>query len=69
VVGEMPADELVSVQKDRERRVKPIPSRAAESETVKPLPFLVRNSKPKRNIREDRTSNILNRVLRRTRRG
>ncbi|MDB2399640.1 hypothetical protein N9W01_00080 [bacterium] len=69
VVREMPADELVSVQKDRERRVKPIPSRAAESETVKPLPFLVRNSKPKRNIREDRTSNILNRVLRRTRRG
>lgn len=69
VVREMPADELVSVQKDRERRAKPIPSRAAESETVKPLPFLVRNSKPKRNIREDRTSNILNRVLRRTRRG
>lgn len=69
LVRQMPADELVSVQKDRERKVKPMPSRAVESQTVKPLPFLVRNSKPKRNIREDKTSNILNRVLRRTRRG
>jgi hypothetical protein len=67
VVRQMPVDELVSVQKDRERRVKPLPSKASESQTLRPLPFVPRNTKPKLPLREDRGRNILNSILKRRR--
>jgi|11_taG_2_1085331.scaffolds.fasta_scaffold00974_7 hypothetical protein len=67
IVRQMPVDELVSVQKDRERKVKPLPSDASENQTLRPLPFVPRNTKPKLQIREDRGRNILNSILKRRR--
>jgi hypothetical protein len=67
IVRQMPVDELVSVQKDRERKVKPLPSDVSENQTLRPLPFVPRNTKPKLPLREDRGRNILNSILKRRR--
>ena len=66
-VRQMPVDELVSVRKDRERKVKPQPSRAAETQTLRPLPFVPRNTKPKVRLREDKTRGVLRNILRNNR--
>ena len=67
LVRQMPVDELVSVRKDRERKVKPQPSRAAETQTLRPLPFVPRNTKPKVRLREDKTRGVLRNILRNNR--
>ena len=66
-IRQMPVDELVSVRKDRERKVKPQPSRAAETQTLRPLPFVPRNTKPKVRLREDKTRGVLRNILRNNR--
>lgn len=43
----MPIDNLVSTTKDRIRKVRPRPSRASETQALKPLPFKPTNTRPK----------------------
>ena len=66
-VRTMPVNELVSVRKSEEREVKPTPSVALETDTLKPLTFIPRNSKPKTNIRPNRTQSLLKSLLNRFR--
>ena len=43
----MPIDNLVSTTKDKLKKIKPRPSRASETQTLRPLPFKPRNTRPK----------------------
>lgn len=43
----MPIDNLVSTTKDRLKKIKPRPSRASETQTLRPLPFKPKNTRPK----------------------
>jgi len=67
VVRQMPIDELVSVRKDRERKLKPQPPKAVETQTLRPLPFVYRPSKPKAPLRERKTDNLLKTIFRNNR--
>ena len=66
-VRQMPVDELVSVRNDREKKVKPQPSRVAETQTLRPLPFIPRNTKQKVSLKENKTRDVLRNILRNNR--
>jgi hypothetical protein len=63
----MPIDNLVSVRKDRETKAKPQPSRVVEAQTLRPLPFIVRNTKEKVSLKENVLLGVLRNILRNNR--
>ena len=64
VVRQMPVEELVSVQANRLRSVQPTPSRVSETQTMRPLPFVVRNTRPRLPLRDNTTRGVLRNILR-----
>ena len=64
---QIPTNVLLSTQKANLKSKRVEPSNASEVKTLKPLPFVVRNTKPKTNIRPNRTQSLLKSLLNRFR--
>ena len=67
LVSVMPTDALISVKKRSESLRRPLPSQDMERQTLKPLPFVIKQSKPKPRIRKNRENSLLNSILKRFR--
>ena len=63
----MPIDNLVSTTKDRLKKIKPRPSRASETQTLRPLPFKPKNTRPKLRLpSRGRQDGVLELIAKRT---
>jgi hypothetical protein len=63
----MPIDNLVSTTKDRLKKIKPRTSRASETQTLRPLPFNPKNTRPKLRLpSRGRQDGVLELIAKRT---